>query len=236
MGTSNKGSPNLTDNTISRIRKAVAGYFSFLGLASAVLLAYFAISSAPLVNRGELLSAYGSVLIFLMMVFGSLAYGLLRHRRWVVRLHGAILAIWLTYTLPATVLIVPRLMRQSLGAGLTYLLLVYVLPIGTQAFLLGCRTKALSSGPPLNLLQKTGVAVAVFFSVVVTFYVTIAVLWFSLLVANEAEGWTWLPHTGKPVSLRLRADNSTADDSEVPENAHRLSFSSPSGSGTRFLF
>ena len=159
----------MTEKSAVIVKNVIGTYFMILGLACVGLLVYMAGQYPAAVNQDAVLVPSVG-LVYLILVFGSLCYGLYRNRRWVVGLHFAILLIWLVLTLPFTLSFAPAAWRHGGTVLLLYYLFVCAIPISIQLFLFIKWRKHAAASPPLNRVQKIGFAAALVFSAVVVFF------------------------------------------------------------------
>ncbi len=177
----------MTDKTMALTRNLIAGYFALLGLAYVGCFVVITIESADNINLMDQLILFGAGLGFLMMVFGVLSYGLFKSRSWVVRLHMIILGIWLPFTSPVTIGMMPSMWRQRDAGIILFYLFMWIIPIAIQLFLSLKLKRRLKPGPALTVPQKVGVGIAVTFSGVVLFLVAWVVLFVGIVTWGGSE-------------------------------------------------
>lgn len=164
----------MTEKSAVIVKNVIGTYFMILGLGCVGLLVYMAGQLPTAVNRDAfLVPSVG--LVYLILIFGSLSYGLYRSRKWVVGLHFAILLIWLVMVLPFALKLPPPMWQQREPWGILCFLLVYVIPISIQIFLYFKWRKQVPPSPRLSLVQKLGFAAAIIFSGVVLFFASIVI-------------------------------------------------------------
>jgi hypothetical protein len=166
------------------IKKVISAYFFMLCLGCILLLADRIISWWDLFDPVSPFIEFW-VLVSLAVVLGTLTYGLVRNRPWVIRLHGMVLPVWLVTMTCFTLTGAPYSLHWLSLRAVLYYLLVFAIPFSIQIFLHFCWRKYVPPFQPLSIAQKIGIGAASICAGIVLWAAAGIVIMFGIVPARQ---------------------------------------------------